>query len=150
LSESLAIAKYLAHGHATLLGSNPVERAQVNQWTFWSLTTALPESQPAAHAVHGWGEITQPSFDDSVSKIRKNASDLNTHLNGKKWLVGDNVTLADITVACHLIISVQNVLDASFRKSNEHFARWFKSVIELPAFVSVVGNLKVCEKATTP
>jgi len=35
LSESSAIAKYLANGHASLLGSSPAERAQIDQWVCW-------------------------------------------------------------------------------------------------------------------
>lgn len=38
LSESHAIAKFLAHGHASLLGGNPVERAQIDQWMNWLQT----------------------------------------------------------------------------------------------------------------
>lgn len=58
LSESIAIAKYLAHGHATLLGSNNEERAKVDQWCFWGLTTAIPDATKTYMAVHGWAEVT--------------------------------------------------------------------------------------------
>ena len=35
ISESAAISKFLADGHATLLGTNDVERAQIDQWIAW-------------------------------------------------------------------------------------------------------------------
>jgi len=35
INESIAIAKYLAHGHATLLGKDEWERAKVDQWCQW-------------------------------------------------------------------------------------------------------------------
>jgi len=42
LNESYAIAKYLAHGHATLLGSSNEERAKIDQWALWGYTTFVP------------------------------------------------------------------------------------------------------------
>lgn len=35
LCETQAIAKYIAFGHATLLGSSAIERAHVDQWLNW-------------------------------------------------------------------------------------------------------------------
>ena len=43
ISESIAIAKYLAHGHATLLGTNNVERAKIDQWCLWGVTKLIPD-----------------------------------------------------------------------------------------------------------
>ena len=43
INESIAIAKYLAHGSSTLLGSSPIEAAKVDQWCYWALTSALPD-----------------------------------------------------------------------------------------------------------
>ena len=38
INESVAIAKFLAHGSATLLGTNNLERAQVDQWCYWFIS----------------------------------------------------------------------------------------------------------------
>jgi glutathione S-transferase len=35
LNESVAIAKFLAHGHPTLLGADEWQRAKVDQWCQW-------------------------------------------------------------------------------------------------------------------
>ena len=35
IQESHAIAKFLAHGHASLLGANATERAQIDSWMNW-------------------------------------------------------------------------------------------------------------------
>ena len=43
LSESIAIAKYLAAGHPTLLGTNAVERAKIDQWCLWGVTKHIPD-----------------------------------------------------------------------------------------------------------
>jgi elongation factor 1-gamma len=150
LCESLAIAKYLAHGHATLLGSNAVERAKIDQWCLWSVTTQVPESMNAIHAIHGWGEITQNDYTVSANAIKANAKNLNVALQGKNWLVGDNCTLADIVVATHFIIAQQTILDGGFRKAMGNFAAWFERVAALPDFVAVCGNIKVAQKAVKP
>ena len=41
INESIAIAKYLANSHPTLLGSNAGERAKIDQWCYWALTTVI-------------------------------------------------------------------------------------------------------------
>ena len=53
LSESHAIGKFFAHGHATLLGSNAVERAQVDQWMNWLQSGVLQSMMPAVYAIFG-------------------------------------------------------------------------------------------------
>ena len=46
--------------------------------------------------------------------------------------------------------SLQTVLDGGFRKAMKNIDSWAKSVYELPAFVSVHGHVKLCDKALKP
>jgi glutathione S-transferase len=150
LNESVAIAKYLAHGHPTLLGTNALEQAQVDQWCLWSSTKAVPDQYPAVTAVHGWGEVTQDAYTTSANAIKANAKTLNTHLTGKQWMVGSNVTLADLVIASHFIMAQQTILDGGFRKAMGNFAAWFERVTALPEFIKVVGHIKVAQKSIKP
>lgn len=150
LNESYAIAKYLAHGHATLLGSSNEERAKVDQWCMWGYTSFVPNMFKCAMAVHGWAEVTQADYTTSMNAIKQNAKDLNANLKGKTWIVGDNVTLADLVLATQFIMPMQTVLDGGFRKAMPDFGAWFDRVVALPEFVAVCGHIKACAKGVKP
>jgi len=79
LNESVAIAKYLAHGHPTLLGTNHVERAQIDQWCLWALG-AVSEQLPALKAIHGWAEVTKDEYTLSANATKASAKTLNNVL----------------------------------------------------------------------
>merc|ERR1712240_406610 len=54
---------------------------------------------------------------------------LNDHLLTRTFLVGERVTLADISVACTLLSLYKQVLDPAFRGSFTNVNRWFTTVI---------------------
>jgi elongation factor 1-gamma len=85
-------------------------------------------------------------FNNGVKGIKEQVKILNTHLDGKKWLVGDSITLADVSNFVSLIIPFAFVLDGGFRKAMPHVSAWFQRVSQESAVKSVVGNVKMCEK----
>lgn len=149
LNESVAIAKFLAHGHS-ILGHNAEERARVDQWIYWSLTGALPQQARAVGAVLGQVEVTQAEYTESMNAVKANAKILNGALKNKQWLAADFVTLADIVVASHFITAQQTILDGGFRKAMPDYSNWFERVVALPEFVAVCGHVKSCSKAIKP
>lgn len=75
---------------------------------------------------------------------------LNTNLDGKKFLCGDNVSTADIAVGITLLLPFQTCLDAGFRKAIPHVASWMESFLALPEVVARLGHAKMCAKSTVP
>jgi len=53
-------------------------------------------------AVWGQSTMADPVFKDKLSTLKNSLKVLNTHLKGKYFLVGDNLTVADIVVASAL------------------------------------------------
>jgi len=149
INDGVAIAKYMADGHA-INGANHEERARVDQWIWWCITTAFGDQRKAIGAVYGQLEVLQAEYNESMNKIKANAKTLNGVLNGKQWLVGDNVTLADIMVACTFVSAQQTILDGGFRKAMPHYSAWFERVMALPEVIAVMGNVKSCAKAVKP
>jgi len=80
------------------------------------------------------------------AEVRK----LDKQLNGKKFLVGDHMTLADILVFCSLISAFQLVLDADFRKSVPHLTKWFNHMASLPEVRKRAGAIKGCQVEIKP
>ena len=150
IEETYAIAKYMAHGHATILGSSHEERAKIDQWCMWGYTTLVPCQFDASMAIYGHKEVSQAAFTASVNAIKAHAKDLNANLKSKSWLVGDNVTLADLSVATQLVFAMQCVLDGGFRKAMPDLSAWFERVCALPDWVAINGKIKACQKGIKP
>ena len=96
--ESNAIAAYLARstGNQAFLGSTPFAEAQVEQWTLIAATGNWPHSSKIAYNVFGFSYNTE-EFTNAVKGIKEQVKILNTHLEGKQWLVGNSITLADVS-----------------------------------------------------
>jgi glutathione S-transferase len=104
LYEASAINLYLADKvNSPLAGVTQADRFQVLQWMFWSgeqwrtFTTTLFDER-VAKTVMGVAQdasIIQAAED----KIRAAATVLDQHLAGRRFMVGDTLTLADIDIA---------------------------------------------------
>lgn len=75
---------------------------------------------------------------------------LHTALEGKKWLLGDQLSIADIILANSLLYAFQTVLDAGFRKSCKNLDAWATACYALPEMVKVHGNVHMAAKPLKP
>ena len=66
---------------------------------------------------------------------------LNGGLEGKKFLCGNDLTIADIVLAVHLMTSFQTVLDGGFRKAMKNVQAWAEAVYALPSMQKCFGNV---------
>lgn len=89
-------------------------------------------------------------FNTVADELKKAVTPLNAHLKGKKWIVGDNVTMADIACASVLTPAFQFIFDSGFRKGRADLAKWFENFTGLPEVVSTAGYIKSCSKALKP
>lgn len=69
---------------------------------------------------------------------------LNVELLNKTFLVGERITLADISVACHLIAGYTKLFDADYRKPFPNVTRWFLTVVNQPKVKAIVGEIALC------
>lgn len=97
--------------------------------------------------VLGHREADKKTFNGSLSRLKSLVKVLDTHLNGKNYMVGDAVTIADIMLSTAMIPCMQTVLDAGFRKSMKNFSDWFARCMGNQGFINVVGIIKPIEKA---
>lgn len=66
------------------------------------------------------------------------------------FLVGERVTLADITVMCNLLLAFRFVFDPQYRQTIPNIVRWFNTLINQPNVKAVIGAVKLCEKVGAP
>lgn len=133
-----------------LLGSTPFQQAQVNQWISWAQCLS-PVVDSVANGIMGDPKkFNQTQYNNDLKKLKDEAKVLNGCLNGKKFLVGDKITLADLVCGYVLTPAFQLVLDAGFRKGMGEVAKWFESYVALPQVVKSAGHIKTCAKALKP
>lgn len=72
------------------------------------------------------------AFSAIVSAVKTEVKTLNAHLKGKSFIVGNQVTMADIACATLLTPAFQLVFDTGFRKGMADLAKWFESFTSLP------------------
>lgn len=71
-------------------------------------------------------------------------------LEKRDFLVGNNVTIADIAMFGHFYVAMQTILDPGFRKSVQNFERWFLAIAARPEVRRRLGNVKPCQRAMKP
>lgn len=132
--ESNCILIYLAEKIGSKLWSEDA-RLEILQWMFWEQShfmyaTGMLFFQKLLKPMMG-KEPDEARVDESTAKFRRHAKALDRHLNEREWLVGEDMTLADIAVAANL----------SFAKATElpldefpNIQRWYAAIEELPAW----------------
>jgi elongation factor 1-gamma len=64
-------------------------------------------------------------YAEATKVIKEQVKIINSALQGKEYLVGERITIADITVFTSLIIAFAFVLDGGFRKAMPNVSAWF-------------------------
>lgn len=146
--ESNAIARYVARldENTQLLGSNEYENSLVDQWLdFTSGEIDLPAACWLL-PIQGHMENNQTVTSKAKGDIRNVLDILNKHLEDKTFLVGERITLADITVASSLSPLYKTVLDPGFRKPFTHVFRWFNTIINQQHVKEALGEVTFATK----
>lgn len=114
LTESRAIMQYLASKkpESGMLPRDEKARADVVRWQFWDASHFSPQLGTLAFekmvkAMMGMGEPDQRKIEDALSSFRRFGAVLNKRLEGKTYVVGDALTIADLTLASSLMYAKQ-------------------------------------------
>jgi elongation factor 1-beta len=151
LFESNAIARFVARTNgnpANLFGKNSVEAAQVESWI--SLASSAIEDPLLSWIWSHQGKIeNQPEIEKNASNDISNVlAALDSHLQGKTYLVGDQITLADIIVASSLLDGYRTVLDGKIQKAFKNTLQWFKNVVSQGPVTAVLGDVILAGEKT--
>lgn len=138
LTESRAIMQYLASKkpEAGLLGRDEQQRADVTRWQFWDAAHWSPALgtltfQRFLKPMFGMGEPDAAKVDEALESIKRFGAVLDKRLAGKTHLVGDALTLADLTIASSLMYAKQT--DAPIGEFS-NVVSWFSRISELEAW----------------
>jgi len=147
--ESNAIARYVAglKADTTLLGATYFESGQVSQWMEFATTHLdLPVSN-WVYQIIGWMAFNKGLTVKAIQDVKAALKVLDSHLLKNSYMVGNGITLADITLVCTLYLPFHLVFDAKFRGSFPNLTRWFVTCMNQPEFAAILGEVALCEKA---
>jgi len=117
LWESNAIMQYLAEG-SSLYPDDPQVRADISRWQFWTSfnfgpTTAALIFERAFKSAMGFGAPDEALIEAESKKLETFSKVLDAHLEGRKYLVGDALTIADFAVCAEMSFNSYGQLDFS-------------------------------------
>jgi len=143
--ESNAIAHYVSNN--ALRGSNSLDAALVQQYINFADNEILPSACTWAFPALGLRQFNKQEHARAVAHIKKCLELLNNALLTRTFLVGERVTLADISVCCNLLLVYRHVLDPETREAYPNVNRWFMTCINQPQFKKVIGEVPLCVKS---
>ena len=94
--------------------------------------------------------VTQEDYNEALKNFKSNIRLVNNAVEKKDFLVGSQVTIADVMLALPISMGYQTFLDPGFRKSVPHLDKWLLRCIALPEFKRRIGNVKPCQKTIKP
>ncbi|KAG7282633.1 hypothetical protein CRUP_021307 [Coryphaenoides rupestris] len=144
LFESNAIAHFLSN--EALRGATPQAAAQVLQWVSFADAEIVPPASAWVFPTLGIMQFNKQATEQAKEEMKKVLSVLNQHLNTRTFLVGERVSLADVSMVCSMLWLYKQVLEPSFRQPYPNVTRWFLTCVNQPQFKAVLGDVKLCEK----
>jgi glutathione S-transferase len=138
LTESRAIMQYLASKkpESRLLPADEQGRADVTRWQFWDSSHFSPQLgtlafQRILKQAFGMGPPDAAKVDEALGNFRRFAAVLNKQLEGKQYVVGETLTVADLTLASSLMYAKQADVPLNEFANIE---AWFSRMSEMEAW----------------
>lgn len=131
-----------------LIPADVATAAEVSAWVaFADQEVSVPLG--ALHGmIAGYVPYNKPVYAAFLSKIQRRLEALEKFLQTRTFLVGDRITLADVSVAAVLYSGFTGHLDASVRKTIPNVVRFFETVVKSPKLASIYGE--IAYSATAP
>jgi glutathione S-transferase len=138
LSESRAIMQYLAakHPESGLLPLDEQARADVTRWQFWDAAHFSPQLgtftfEKIIKRLMQLGAPDENKIREALANFRRFAAVLDQHLDGRQFVSGRGLTIADLTLACSLMYAQET--DAPVAEF-PNMQAWFSRMTSLDAW----------------
>ena len=145
LFDASAIAYFVANDQ--LRGNTAEERAQVLNWVQYGANDLSSAVASWVYPALSLVESTPAHVQRAKEDLKREFGFLNEQLKTRTYLVGERLSLADISVAADLWLAYTHVADEAFRKPFQNLNRWFLTVVNKTHFRQVAGELKLAVKA---
>ncbi len=138
LWESNAIAQYLGAKapESGLWPAKPRRQADVSRWQFWQTahwgpTCAVYVFERVVKRFAGLGPPNDAAVAAVEPAFHAYAGVLDGHLDGRTWVTGDRLTVADFSLGAWLVYGAHSHLPLD---GYPHIVRWYDALAALPAW----------------
>lgn len=147
LFQSKAIARYVAQirRDTELMGASFFQSGQVDSWMDWCTHELELPATMWYYPVLGYMPHNAMATEKARADLAKALAVLEAYLLDKTYLVGEKITLADITIASALVYPFKLVCGPSFRGAFPCVMRWFNTCVNQPQFKAVIGTVALAE-----
>lgn len=146
LTESAAICEYIEERHPTpsLMPSDPEGKYEVRRLVTWFDDKFHHEVTSKLLYERVNKKVMKQGYPDS-SSVKAGAKAIKYHLDYmgwlldlRRWLAGDQMTLADFAAAAHLS-SLDYISDVDWNR-NENVREWYAKIKSRPAFRAILAD----------
>ena len=142
LWESNSVMRYLALAYrpdSAIYPKAPKQRAGVDRWLDWTLSTLQPVDRPVF-----WALVRTPVEERDMAAIQKDADAeavqwriADSYLGTRRFIAGDEFTLADIALGAYARrwFGVEGITKPTL----PHLERWFSLLNARPGFVRYIA-----------
>lgn len=155
LAENIAICRFIAEsGPAAdqLNGADARTRAQINEWVaFCEAHIAVPMNFIGGVVVYKYIPYAEGVYNMHIAQFEAGVRRVEAALaGGKQYLVGEQLTLADIMVFGALYFALTFLFDEELRNKTPETVRYLKAMSEQPVFKNAFGELKMVDARPKP
>ena len=125
------------------------DRDRQSQIVRWMSVSDVEVTPPACNWVYPAIGIlpASPAQDRGKQDLLKLLTAFNSELRIKTWLVGERMSLADISLACSLLLAFTHVVDQELMDKLPHLTRWFNTVVNQKMVKDVLDKVDLTRKA---
>jgi len=150
--ESNAIARYISRMRrdTEIYGVSFYESGLIDSWIDFSTNEIELPGLVWTYPVLGLLPYHEETTSKARNDLRKGLLTLDNYLLDKTFLVGDKITLADITVSTALVYPFKIVCTPQYLSEFPNVMRWFNTLVNQPQFLNVIGKVIFAEVELLP
>jgi elongation factor 1-gamma len=115
----------------------------------WAEGELLPNVHSYVLPSLSYAHVDQEAVEHAKKELLAQLNHFDKWLLSRTYLVGERLSVADVSVALNLVSAFQSVLDANARNSLVNVTRWFTTVVNQKVVKEVVGEVKLAEQVAT-
>ena len=149
--ESGAIARWAARRCSSLYGQNETENTHVDMWYDWVRTTLYSKFGSFGYSMYGFdidfiAKHDHKSFEKAIQDFVDFLKPLDHHLQGKHYLVGNSVTIADAVLIADLNSVYKFCLKKKQKDQLPNLTAYFTHLVNVPEFAAVCRRYKASDE----
>ena len=152
ISQSTAIIYYLCQKYKQeLLGENPFEKGKIMQWIEFANCEILRCNKSIIYPIFGWSEFIKEDYDKNNNKLKEYLRLMDTNLEKNEFIVGNNLTLADIELFNSLrFLMMFHLPEALRKKLIPNLNKWFEKIMNTKEAIEAYGRTVLCKNMLKP